>query len=90
LFYRRFHIPARARSAVVRGPLRHDPPPVNDLEPAARRLCRAIDPALEALARAGAELPMVTGSGPTVFGRGDDPERVVARLREHGYTGIAA
>jgi 4-diphosphocytidyl-2-C-methyl-D-erythritol kinase len=88
--YRTFDILALARSDEELASLRHDPPPVNDLEPAARRLCRAIDPALEALARAGAELPMVTGSGPTVFGRGDDPERVVARLREHGYTGIAA
>jgi 4-diphosphocytidyl-2-C-methyl-D-erythritol kinase len=61
------------------------PPPVNDLEPAARRLCRAIDPALEALARAGAEHPMVTGSGPTVFGRAGDPARVVAALHAAGY-----
>jgi hypothetical protein len=28
---------------------------------------------------------MVTGSGPTVFGRADDPERVVAHLRAAGY-----
>jgi 4-diphosphocytidyl-2-C-methyl-D-erythritol kinase len=88
--YRTFDVLALARGDDELASLRHDPPLVNDLEPAARRLCRAIDPALEALAHAGAELPMVTGSGPTVFGRGDDPERVVARLREHGYTGIAA
>ncbi len=61
------------------------PPAVNDLEPAARRLCRAIDPALEALAQAGAESPMVTGSGPTVFGRASDPGRVVAELHALGY-----
>jgi 4-diphosphocytidyl-2-C-methyl-D-erythritol kinase len=61
------------------------PPPVNDLEPAARRLCAKIDPALDALAQAGAEHPMVTGSGPTVFGRTGDPERVTARLKEAGY-----
>jgi 4-diphosphocytidyl-2-C-methyl-D-erythritol kinase len=63
----------------------HRAPPVNDLEGAARRLCRAIDPALEALAAAGAEHPMVTGSGPTVFGRAPDPERVVAQLHQAGY-----
>jgi 4-diphosphocytidyl-2-C-methyl-D-erythritol kinase len=53
---------------------------VNDLEPAARALCPQIDPALEALARAGVEHPMVTGSGPTVFGFSDDPD-TLARLR---------
>jgi 4-diphosphocytidyl-2-C-methyl-D-erythritol kinase len=63
----------------------HRPPPVNDLEGPARRLCLAIDPALEALANAGAEHPMVTGSGPTVFGRAPDPERIVANLRQAGY-----
>jgi 4-diphosphocytidyl-2-C-methyl-D-erythritol kinase len=88
--YRAFDILARARSDEELAALQSDPPIVNDLEPAARRLCRAIDPALEALAHAGAEHPMVTGSGPTVFGRSDDPERVVARLSEHGYRGIAA
>ena len=64
--------------------------PVNDLEGPARRLCPAIDPALEALHEHGVEHPMVSGSGPTVFGRSDDPERVVARLSEHGYTGMTA
>lgn len=58
--------------------------PVNDLEPAARRLCPAIDPALEALRGLGVEHPMVTGSGPTVFGLGGDPD-TVARLQELGY-----
>ncbi len=58
--------------------------PVNDLEPAARRLCPLIDPALEALREAGVAQPMVSGSGPTVFGVGDDPE-AVARLRAAGY-----
>jgi 4-diphosphocytidyl-2-C-methyl-D-erythritol kinase len=88
--YRAFDVLALARSDEELASLKDDPPMVNDLEPAARRLCREIDPALEALHAAGAELPMVTGSGPTVFGRGDDPERVIARLSEHGYTGIAA
>jgi 4-diphosphocytidyl-2-C-methyl-D-erythritol kinase len=49
---------------------------VNDLEPAARRLCPLIDPALEALREAGCEHAMVSGSGPTVFGIGGDLERV--------------
>ena len=88
--YRTFDILALARSDEELASLQDDPPIVNDLEPAARRLCRAIDPALEALARAGAEHPMVTGSGPTVFGRADDPHRIIALLREHGYAGIAA
>jgi 4-diphosphocytidyl-2-C-methyl-D-erythritol kinase len=57
---------------------------VNDLEPAARRLCPAIDPALEALREAGVEHPMVTGSGPTVFGVSHDPD-VIDRLRAAGY-----
>jgi 4-diphosphocytidyl-2-C-methyl-D-erythritol kinase len=87
--YRAFDILALARSdeelADAAATVRRDPPPVNDLEPAARRLCRAIDPALEALGRAGAADPMVSGSGPTVFGKADDPERTVARLHEAGY-----
>jgi 4-diphosphocytidyl-2-C-methyl-D-erythritol kinase len=57
---------------------------VNDLEPAARRLCAAIDPALDALREAGAEHPMVTGSGPTVFGISHDPE-AIDRLHAAGY-----
>ena len=88
--YRAFDVLAQARGDDELEQLKDDPPIVNDLEPAARRLCRAIDPALEALDAAGATHPMVTGSGPTVFGRSDDPERVIARLSEHGYKGIAA
>jgi 4-diphosphocytidyl-2-C-methyl-D-erythritol kinase len=53
--------------------------PVNDLEPAARRLCPLIEPALAALREAGARHPMVSGSGPTVFGIGGDLERIRAR-----------
>jgi 4-diphosphocytidyl-2-C-methyl-D-erythritol kinase len=41
---------------------------VNDLEPAARALCPAIDAALKAARAAGADRAMVSGSGPTVFG----------------------
>lgn len=39
----------------------------NDLEPAARRLCPEIDAALEALSRAGAVRPRLTGSGSACF-----------------------
>jgi 4-diphosphocytidyl-2-C-methyl-D-erythritol kinase len=60
------------------------PPAVNDLEAAARRLCPAIDRALDALRAAGVARPLVTGSGPTVFGLSDDPE-APARLRAAGY-----
>jgi 4-diphosphocytidyl-2-C-methyl-D-erythritol kinase len=58
--------------------------PVNDLEGPARRLCAAIDPALDALRAHGVDRPMVSGSGPTVFGFSDDPD-VVARLHAAGY-----
>jgi 4-diphosphocytidyl-2-C-methyl-D-erythritol kinase len=57
---------------------------VNDLEPAARRLCPLIDPALEALRALGVEHPMVSGSGPTVFGVSADPD-VIGRLHAAGY-----
>jgi 4-diphosphocytidyl-2-C-methyl-D-erythritol kinase len=61
----------------------------NDLEGAARALCPEIDAALEALAQAGVEHAMVTGSGPTVFGISDDPD-AVRRLHEAGYTRATA
>ena len=41
---------------------------VNDLEPAARALCPAIDDALAAARGAGADHALVCGSGPTVVG----------------------
>jgi 4-diphosphocytidyl-2-C-methyl-D-erythritol kinase len=41
---------------------------VNDLQDAARALCPAIDPALDAVRAAGARHALVSGSGPTVFG----------------------
>jgi len=48
------------------------PPPFelmeNDLEPAARSLCPAVEPPLAALAEAGARRALVSGSGPTVVG----------------------
>jgi 4-diphosphocytidyl-2-C-methyl-D-erythritol kinase len=62
-----------------------DTPPHNDLESAARRLCPAIGPALEALAAAGVEHPMVSGSGPTVFGVAQDAERAAEAMRAAGY-----
>lgn len=47
-----------------------DPPPaVNDLQDAARALCPAIDAALADVRAAGADPVLVSGSGPTVFGR---------------------
>jgi 4-diphosphocytidyl-2-C-methyl-D-erythritol kinase len=54
----------------------------NDLEPAARSLCPAIDDALAALRAAGAEAAMVSGSGPTTFG--------VFRTWSEGVAGAAA
>jgi 4-diphosphocytidyl-2-C-methyl-D-erythritol kinase len=47
---------------------------VNDLEPAARSLCPAIDEALAAARAAGARVAMVSGSGPTVIGLFDGLE----------------
>ena len=48
------------------------PPPVNDLQYAARSLCPPIDAALADVRAAGAHVAMVSGSGPTVFGLFDD------------------
>ena len=53
-------------------------PIVNDLQAAARALCPAIDRALEAVGRSGADHTLVSGSGPTVFGVFADPERARA------------
>ena len=47
---------------------------VNDLQDAARSLCPSIDGTLAAVAAAGADAALVSGSGPTVFGAfGDLP-----------------
>jgi 4-diphosphocytidyl-2-C-methyl-D-erythritol kinase len=53
---------------------------VNDLEPAARALCPAIDEALAAVRAAGADRALVCGSGPTVVGlfRRNDAARAAA------------
>jgi 4-diphosphocytidyl-2-C-methyl-D-erythritol kinase len=53
-------------------------PIVNDLQDAARSLCPSIDAALERLVAAGADRALVAGSGPTVFGSFEDPERAAA------------
>ena len=56
---------------------------VNDLQPAAISLCRAVRDNLERMRDAGAEQAMVSGSGPTVIGLCPDrvaAERVAAAL----------
>ena len=58
---------------------------LNDLEAPARALCPAIDPAIAALHAVGVRHPMVTGSGPTVFGYSQDPRGAVLRLHAAGY-----
>jgi 4-diphosphocytidyl-2-C-methyl-D-erythritol kinase len=60
----------------------------NDLQDAARSLCPPIDAALAAVAATGAADVLVSGSGPTVFGLYDDPER--ARAAAAAVGGIAA
>ncbi|MDX6642650.1 MAG: 4-diphosphocytidyl-2-C-methyl-D-erythritol kinase, partial [Solirubrobacteraceae bacterium] len=54
----------------------------NDLEPAARSLCPAIDGALAAARDAGADRALVTGSGPTVVGVFRDRSRPVPRIAD--------
>ena len=65
------------------------PPAVNDLEPAALSLDPGIRRALDDLAAAGAQTPIVSGSGPTTFGRFEDPEEAeaVARRLEAAHPG---
>jgi 4-diphosphocytidyl-2-C-methyl-D-erythritol kinase len=72
---------------------REGPPPVNDLQDAARSLCPSIDEALEAARAAGARDVMVAGSGPTVLGLFDTPaeaERAARRLAGRDPEPIAA
>jgi 4-diphosphocytidyl-2-C-methyl-D-erythritol kinase len=54
---------AAARAGTLPAELLH-----NDLEPAARSLCPAIDRLLADARAAGADVAMVSGSGPTVIG----------------------
>jgi 4-diphosphocytidyl-2-C-methyl-D-erythritol kinase len=58
---------------------------VNDLEPAARALCPAVDEALAAVRDAGADRALVCGSGPTVVGlfRRVDAARAAAVRLSH-------
>jgi 4-diphosphocytidyl-2-C-methyl-D-erythritol kinase len=81
----------RARAAALAG---EPPPPVNDLQDAARALCPAIDDALFPGA-------MVSGSGPTVFATyptveaaraaaHDIPGAIVARPAPRGFGEVAA
>jgi 4-diphosphocytidyl-2-C-methyl-D-erythritol kinase len=65
----------QARAAALAG---EPPPPVNDLQDAARELCPAIDDALF-------EGAMVSGSGPTVFAT--YPTIDAARAAAHGIPG---
>jgi 4-diphosphocytidyl-2-C-methyl-D-erythritol kinase len=53
-------------------------PAVNDLQPAALSLLPEIAVTLQAVEHAGAGAALVSGSGPTVFGTFEDPERAVA------------
>lgn len=65
---------------------------INDLQGAARKLCPAIDTALGALEREGAEHAIVSGSGPTVVGlfAPGDATRAQAALAVDGHTAILA
>jgi 4-diphosphocytidyl-2-C-methyl-D-erythritol kinase len=61
-------------------------PGTNDLLDAARRLRPELDDIIEAVSAAGVE-PHLTGSGPTFFAVGDEPERLdaaAARLHSRG------
>lgn len=65
---------------------------VNDLEPAARRLCPAIDTELERARALGADRVMVSGSGPTVLGLFADPaaaEQAAEQLAGHEPHAVA-
>lgn len=54
----------------------------NDLEPASRSLCPAIDDALAALTDAGADHVFVSGSGPTCVGLWWDPDAAAGAVTE--------
>jgi 4-diphosphocytidyl-2-C-methyl-D-erythritol kinase len=83
------------RAAALAGPLPRALL-VNDLEPAARELCPAIEPVLAAVAAAGADHAMVTGSGPTVIGvfegadGGERAQAAARALRERHPRAVAA
>jgi 4-diphosphocytidyl-2-C-methyl-D-erythritol kinase len=56
--------------------------PANDLQDAALALCPSIAPALDAVSAAGADVAMVSGSGPTVFGYFHDPAHARAAAEQ--------
>ena len=85
----------RARGAAARGrrTAAGDLPDelvVNDLEPAARALCPAIDDALAAVRGAGADHALVCGSGPTVLGLFADLDARARRPRARCPTATRA
>lgn len=64
---------------------------VNDLEPPARSLCPAIEPALAAARAAGCARAMVSGSGPTVlalFATPEEAERAAAAIDWPGAVAV--
>ena len=75
-----------ARAAAARAG--EAPPPVNDLQDAARSLCPAIDAVLDRVRAAGADITLVSGSGPTVFGVFATPD--AARAAAAGVPGAIA
>jgi 4-diphosphocytidyl-2-C-methyl-D-erythritol kinase len=80
---------AMVRAALAAG---QAPPVVNDLQAAALSLCPSIAGALADVTGAGAQAALVSGSGPTVFGLFDDPERAQAAataLRRHHHGALA-
>lgn len=84
---------AAALAAALDEVRRSGPPPVNDLQDAARSLCPSIDEALDAARAAGARDALVAGSGPTVLGLFDTPEeaeRAAERLAGRDPAPIAA
>lgn len=65
---------------------------VNDLEPAARRLCPSIDEELDRVRSLGADHAIVSGSGPTVLGLFAEPDaarRAAAELSGRRSAAIA-
>jgi 4-diphosphocytidyl-2-C-methyl-D-erythritol kinase len=76
---------AELRAILAAAPLKAGLPPpellANDLEPAARALCPAIEEAMRCVAATGAEAVLVSGSGPTLvglFAGADGPRRAVS------------
>jgi 4-diphosphocytidyl-2-C-methyl-D-erythritol kinase len=89
------HPPFRLSTAAVFGELRpaevggsaEPEPGRNDLLAPARRLRPELDDIFRLVAAAGAT-PALTGSGPTVFARVDDPERAAAIAASLGGAGL--